>query len=344
MTEFNLNKPDEPRSQDLARLRIGKFIEGVLRRAVYLLVFFTAAFLLTLFAEHVWVADIVANLRAQLMIGIAACGLLTVLLKQWKWALLAITLVLIQLHWFLPHQTHSNANSENLFSVTTANVLTHNRRHDTIIKHLLETDPDLVAVLELSSELADRLATDPNFSTSHQHRIVEPQDHGNFGIGLYSKFPLYDAQAFPLNIEGILSIEATVHVAGKPVRVIATHPLPPVGKRNYDARNEHLDLLAGRLSQIRFENNEPMPLVVMGDLNLTPWSPVFSRFTKKITVHRVSNSFPATPTWHVKFPVFPLGLVLDHILVSKGISTHSYQVGPGIGSDHRSVSAVLSID
>ena len=139
------------------------------------------------------------------------------------------------------------------------------------------------------------------------------------------------------NDERISSIGAQLASDGRDVIVIATHTLPPMGPGSFAHRNRHLQLLADRVRQLR-QAEPDVPVVVVGDLNLTPWSPVFSEFLAQAELTTSRGGLGVTPTWY-RFPLFPFGLVLDHVLTTPDLSTVSYDVGDDMGSDHRMVTA-----
>ena len=49
-------------------------------------------------------------------------------------------------------------------------------------------------------------------------------------------------------------------------------------------------------------------------------------------------SHPTFPTWGD-----PIGMTLDHVFASPEFSVHSYELGDGGGSDHRSLKATVSL-
>ena len=77
-------------------------------------------------------------------------------------------------------------------------------------------------------------------------------------------------------------------------------------------------------------------VIVMGDLNLTPWSPLFRDFLIAADLHDASRGHGLTPTWY-RWPFFPFGLVLDHGLASQDIVCTKRAVQGDVGSDHRPV-------
>ncbi|MCS7467559.1 endonuclease/exonuclease/phosphatase family protein [Stieleria sp. ICT_E10.1] len=290
----------------------------------------------TLFARWFWVSDLLANLRTQQWIAIVAVIALCTMARQSRFAWIAAVCFMVQfasLFAQLIPDPMTAPGGEPLLRVMTMNVLTSNRSYRRVLDEIREVDPDVVAILELSRGLDDFLTE--QLSTEYPHALTRPQDQGNFGIGVYGKHPFASSDAFELN-EYVKSIE--VECLG--YRLIATHPLPPMGARQFRSRNEHLHLLGERIHRAQKRAPE-QPIIVMGDLNVTPWSPHFGEFERRSGLRRARQGLAITPTWYAGGSRFPMGLVLDHILISRSLECASYRVGPDVGSDHRSVSVQL---
>jgi endonuclease/exonuclease/phosphatase (EEP) superfamily protein YafD len=78
----------------------------------------------------------------------------------------------------------------------------------------------------------------------------------------------------------------------------------------------------------------PVPLVVLGDLNCTPWSHAMTLIqTEGVLGYRTLA--PAwEPTW---YSIAPLAIPIDHVLCTAPLVVETRQIGPDLGSDHRSV-------
>ena len=310
---------------------------------VCILVFTT---LMGLFARWNWLADLLTNLRVQQVIMLLVTISITIALKRRRWLVVQMILLLIHLPWFLSAWTGAAtvlpSDSPELV-VMVANVLTANRNHDAVLNDIKASDADVVAILELGTPLHKRL--EDELATIYPHRVTNPQDRGNFGIGVYSRYPLSNTNQFALNIESIKSIEATVKKGSQSYRLIATHPLPPMGRRGYANRNGHLQQLAQRVVAYR-ETNPKQPMIVVGDFNLTPWSPIFSDWESSTGLTRAGRGFGMTPTWYAltekQQAFFPMGLILDHALISDNLKCLSQKIGDATGSDHRSVRVELA--
>lgn len=291
----------------------------------------------SLLARHWWLADLLANLRIQLIIGllISVTGLLV-----WRENRLAacVTMALIwHCCWIAPFLlAPQKPVGIRPLKICLVNVLTQNRQYDRILAVLKNADPDVIAVLELGTELESRL--NEELGNLYAHRITQPSDDGNFGIGVWSKLPLQDEKIFHLTVPLVPSISAQMIWEGQPVRLFATHPIPPVNSRYFQARNRHLELLSERIRMQREIMGETATVVV-GDLNLTPWSPWYKKFTADAGLDdciRGDQAAVLTPTWY-RWPLFPFGLVLDHGFCGGALVCTNREILEDIGSDHRPV-------
>jgi len=303
----------------------------------------------TLFARQFWVADIIANLRVQLILGLLGIIALLLLLRRWRMVLVVTAVTIWQVSWLIsafqssprstssPEQPNAStpADQTQQLRVFLANVLTRNQRHGHITAQIRQADPDVIVILELSSKL--NAAMHREFGNSYKHAVSEPQDDGNFGIGLWSRYPLTDARIFHLNSQWLPSIEADVEFDSRRIRIFATHPIPPMGAYYFTQRNEHMALLAKRIQQ-QHSDDPKRPRLLLGDLNMTPWSPLFNDLCESTGLENAAAGHGLQPTWYCgkSFP-FPFGLVLDHALHSHDLRCVHREILPENGSDHRAL-------
>ena len=162
------------------------------------------------FSRHYWVADLLANLRVQLVIVGLSVLLAGFFLRQWRLALLSCVVLAVHLPWFLsalPPVPQRERVGHGI-TMTSINVLSGNIQYDRVIADLINANTDVIAVLELTPTLDQKLRQDlPDF----RHVITRSKDEGNFGVGVYSKHPLADSELFE-SVQGIESIAVTVVV------------------------------------------------------------------------------------------------------------------------------------
>ncbi len=74
------------------------------------------------------------------------------------------------------------------------------------------------------------------------------------------------------------------------------------------------------------------PVVVVGDLNTTMWSPFYKSMVKTARLRNARSGFGILPTWPTFMPL--LSIPIDHLLVSKEIGVLKVHTGRYVGSDH----------
>ncbi len=106
----------------------------------------------------------------------------------------------------------------------------------------------------------------------------------------------------------------------------ALHIFPPRSKRTVDLRDLALRNIAGYASN---EEN----LVVVGDLNITPFSPPFNKLLEVggLTDARVGSG--PFGTWPTNLPIFTT-IPIDHALWKGAWEVCKLERGPDVGSDH----------
>lgn len=287
-----------------------------------------------------WFGDLVANLRVQLVL--AGFVVLIALLFRRSWKVLAVVIAACAYHssWFVVTGPTSMAapSAPTSITVMAANVYTGNTNYKEIERLFRDSQADVIVVSELSFGLG--LALNESFTQDYPHMVEFPADRGNFGMGVYSKLPLQNASVEFLNGDTVPTIFADVEADGHTVQVVGVHTLPPMGKRAFEHRNRHLQSVAGFV-QRRKEAFPEMAVIVLGDFNLTPWSPVFHQLLDDADLNQTVQGNRLQPTWY-RWPVFPFGLVLDHVLLSGDLQCVTRTIGPSAGSDHRFVTVEAS--
>jgi len=91
-------------------------------------------------------------------------------------------------------------------------------------------------------------------------------------------------------------------------------------------RSDQLDGLAA------FVDTLNGPVALIGDLNISPYSPLFADFMQSAQLRSALQGFGPSYTWPAFAPV--LGIPIDHVLVSNDVDIAGYFRAPNIGSDH----------
>ena len=294
------------------------------------------------FSSH-WLVQLFAELRIQQMIGFLAILILAGLTRRYLILVISIMLAASHLPWIVPAfisaGSQPSPGSEST-TIMVSNVLTQNEEFDLIEQQILDESPDVVAIIELGPRLKERLSK----LKGYPHRYCHASKQGSFGLGVYSKYPLVKTQTFFLNLPYIKSLQVTIEKKSvsaaeneAPVRfhLFATHPIPPMGSIANENRNRHLELLADRIRALKSADPDT-PVVVVGDFNLTPWSPVMHSFLERTKLRRSGKGYGMQPTWYAG-PTIALGLKIDHCLIDSLLHCEDYRIGGYNGSDHRPV-------
>lgn len=278
------------------------------------------------YASNHWVADLICQFRLQLALGAAIVFVLLLLLKRWRFALLCLAGCLVNAWPIMPYLLPNSVDDDGAgssYRLLTINVLTRNRGWDSLIDLIEKEDPDFVVLMEIDSAWVQ--ATRP-LSENYPYSEIRPRED-NFGIAFLSKHPWSNIEVFQSEtlLLPIIDVRFGEGLAA-PLRIHATHPIPPIRNDNWAARNEQLFNVVGRLDG-NYAN------IVTGDLNLTPWSPIFQRVCTEGQLTDSALGFGVYPTWSM-FPTLLGGLKLDHTLVGEGVSPISHRIGGSVGSDH----------
>ncbi|MGI9248856.1 MAG: endonuclease/exonuclease/phosphatase family protein, partial [Woeseiaceae bacterium] len=156
-----------------------------------------------------------------------------------------------------------------------------------------------------------------------------------FGIAMFSRIPLDSAthvDSPPLSFPTII---ATVTVNDQPLTLIDTHPMIPITRSQYDARNEQLESL------VELTGRATGAVVLIGDLNISLWCHRYRRLEERSGLRNSRRGFGVVPTW----PTFmPFAMIpIDHALVSDDIGVIETRTGRRIGSDHLPLVITITI-
>lgn len=278
-----------------------------------------------------WPFELFAHFRLQLLV---AAGVLVPLLMLARRPLIAVVAaIMTSAHW-LPsapglqaHELSAHCGGQPLV-VVTANVEVGNRDTQRLLDWLRDQPADVIVVQEVDERWAVQLAglkTHP-----YQHMIVRNDPHG---IALLSRWPLGSVARLDLAPDAPPAWSGVVTVHGARLRVIGLHARWPITPHHARQRDQVLQAVAARV------RNERLPVVVLGDLNLTPYSPVFTRLLRDAGLRDAGRGAGWQPTWMASF--WPLALRIDHVLVTPAVCVEQTRTGPPIGSDHRPLQARL---
>ena len=212
-----------------------------------------------------------------------------------------------------------------------SNILTSNRDHARVRAWLEAEAPDGAFFVEVDDRWSDALSR----MTARLPHITSFPRQDNFGVAGLTRAQPKSARL--LHVGGWHALE--IMLPGKndsSLRVLVVHPLPPVSRDYATKRNAHMRGLGAHIA------SSPMPTVVLGDFNMTPWSPYYRSFVDQAKLARARPVWGRGATWPSMLPgVFRIPI--DHVLVSEHVRVSELHVGQDLGSDHLPVCVKVSV-
>jgi endonuclease/exonuclease/phosphatase (EEP) superfamily protein YafD len=313
------------------------------------------ATLLAATADDWWVGDLAVHFRLQY----AAAALLELLVLGWarRWLWTATALVALAVNGIAATAVLGGGNvirsavaaspaaitesqdawarrtaaqREPVLRIASINVLFHNAHYDRVAAFLRGARPDAAVLVEVTPRWRAALGTlHDEFPSQYYAPGHESRGDDSHGTLLLSRWPLERSETVPMGPHADPTISAVLSVRGRSLYLIGVHPSWPLGPAVSAERNRELDRLAA------LARATPAPLIMVGDFNVTPFSPHFRAFLTQSGLRWAAQGAGWQPTWPTFFPVG--GIQIDHAFVSQGIDVRRFVRGPGIGSDHRPI-------
>ena len=312
------------------------------RRLVFLTAALCIASVIPLFGPWHWLPDLFSHFVPQYAVGGLVCAGGLFWARRRRWAMLALGLFLVHALRLLPYWT-DDAGHVDLPPTAQVRVLQYNvnRAHPNpaAIIDWIKTQSgtlDIVALMEVTpgwrAQLA-RLAKDyPN--AAQELRL------DNFGIAVLTRLPGARLKVQEIGGTGVPSVLVNgKSISGTLFSLIVTHPPPPLGGFLATARNRQLETLAEEVKQLTANYR-----ILLGDLNITPWSVYFSRLLAETGLRDAQLGFGYSGTWPGSLIPRQLGIPIDHTLVSQGVRVLDRTIGEGRDSDHRPIISTLVFD
>jgi len=261
------------------------------------------------------------------VLGLAAIA------RDWRLAVAAGALVAVNLAVGLWAMQSAAAKAydggEPALRVVTFNLWRGNDRIDEVAQFLAREDADAVVLQEVTQEHDARLRG--------ALRNIYPYAAGDAHLIILSRHPIIaegriDRPGFPPWISLMLRW-VRLDVKGSEVELAGVHLARPFYPALQEEDTETL---------IKFVLSRSGPLVLAGDLNMTPWTEKLNRLTGATGLRRY-NTFAFTwPMRRGKFRLIPF-VAIDNVLASQHFAKIAMRAGPRLGSDHRPVIADLAL-
>jgi endonuclease/exonuclease/phosphatase (EEP) superfamily protein YafD len=221
---------------------------------------------LAVLADLAWWLELFAHFRPQYALALAAAGAVLVALGARAVGIAALLLAAVNalplLHYYHPRPLPAPAGPE--LRAVLANVWFRNGDHGRLLEWLRATRPDVAVLLEVTPEWRTALAGLDD---------VLPYQAHSAGVLVASRRPLAGLRAFDFAGDEEGAMVFMTELGSEQVTVIAAHASWPLGPAvSASQRNAtQLETLAG------LARGAPGPVLLLGDLNLTAFTPRFAR-------------------------------------------------------------------
>jgi endonuclease/exonuclease/phosphatase (EEP) superfamily protein YafD len=272
-----------------------------------------------------WFLDLFSHFRVQYLSGLLVVALVLLFRRRYRmptlFALFAVVnfCTIAPLYFGKEPQPDEGLRS---YRALLMNVNSQTGIPDKVTDAIRELNPDIILLEEVNDQWLSALS---GVLKAYPYSRVEPRDD-NFGIALLSKHPLIQGHIQEVGEAGVPTVVAELDLPDARLTVIATHPVPP-GSREYTRlRNDQLERLPEVVKQAS------SPVLLLGDLNATPWCHEFQRLLARSGLRDSSQGRGVLGTWPTSLPI--LLIPLDQCLYSAGVHVTGKAIGPKVGSDH----------
>jgi endonuclease/exonuclease/phosphatase (EEP) superfamily protein YafD len=283
------------------------------------------ATVLGFFGQAWWVFDLLASFRLQYTLFLLVVTVALGFSRRWGMTAVVGSFVLVNLvplaPYYVPHREVVDRDAPRL-RVLSLNVNDHRSQYEPVLALIGDVDADVVVLIEVDERWVEAVSV---LARTYPYQVM----------ALLSKYPLEDSEILTLGRAGLRSISTRVQVETASVELIATHPYPPVTRHQAELRNDQLGAVG------RFVATLPNPVVLVGDLNATPWSLPLRRLIRETGLRDSALGRGVQPSWPAGLPL--LRAQIDNCLVSPDLAVVRRTVGPNVDSDHLPLIAELAL-
>jgi endonuclease/exonuclease/phosphatase (EEP) superfamily protein YafD len=204
-----------------------------------------------------------------------------------------------------------------------ANVEGRNKKYDKLLASVKSANPDIIVLQEVTDEWWRQVNS---LTSDYPHYKAVPRPGGG-GLALLSRFPLEQADVLILDTSNHPAIFSKINLDGTTLSILSIHPPTPMRKHKFNYRNGQFAQAASLMK------STPNPKVLIGDLNVTIWSPYFTDLITDSGLRDVRKGRGIYPSWNTLLPNF-MRIPIDHCLVGDGIEVGNVKLGDYTGSDH----------
>lgn len=279
--------------------------------------------------------DVLAHFRLHFLLLCPILALFAVALRHWAafWRVVATAVLAMAGLGVLWEQIERPGGTTEL-TIMAANLYQRNAEPQAMQQMLLDADADVLVTMETSKAV---LSGERSLSLRYPYRLSLSTSGSTLRTVIWSRFPMRDGQLLledqvePTGAHAIIELSPEIDFT-----VLGVHFAHNPGG-NQKRQIEALDRIAEGLLT---------PRIVLGDFNATPWSYAMRRVEALTATTRVGGF---RLTWRGAYPTpfgqiqAPMGMSIDHALVSDGIGVRWADTIAIPGSDHWAVRVRVAI-
>jgi endonuclease/exonuclease/phosphatase (EEP) superfamily protein YafD len=295
----------------------------------------TTGTLLSLFGSLWWPFDLAANFRPQLAVTLLALGIIHLLVRDPRWALFFMVAAIVNGALVAPYLIGSSPPGVDgpALEVLAFNVGVSNPHRDDVAEYLAADRPDVIVLMESSFEWEDALA---RRGPTEMTGVATVPDDRVSGITVMVDSEL---QGRPIELgfgDPSQAVAVSVDLEGTRLEVLSLHPPSPTSGARAQTRDRLLSDAAVWI------NGRSDPVLVVGDLNATPWSHAYRSLQLRAGLTDTLQRFGLQPSWPAGWG--PVMVPIDHALHTAGMVALERSTGPAFGSAHRPVRVTVAAD
>lgn len=261
---------------------------------------------------------------------------IALLMRARQALIISLIFVLLALFFFGPDLRPQEAAADNAaqLRVLSFNAEFENQSYEALEALIREHQPDLIAIQELSPEMAHQLKV--RLGEEYPHQLLYPRNDPR-GIGIWSRHPLTKGLSLKLDWWDNWVHSAIVDLEGQAIQLFNVHLYPIHGssRRVVAQRLAKQQLQAQQLRDLVSEVD--IPVLVVGDFNMSPTNESYT-----ILNDSLDDAWPQVaigpgftyPAPGSVIPWIPAFLRIDYFWIRGAIAPLDIQVLNQTGSDH----------
>ena len=265
--------------------------------------------------------------------------ILIAILTIWIW-----TLYSSEFFWFYNQNDESiRITSKNWIKTFYANILYKNTDYESLKEKIIQENPDIVILVEFSDEHEDEMKD--FFKENYPYMNRNSRSTMLAGDVVFSKLPIEDAYTTWIEWRwnrkySYIQIECedSTFECKNNFDLYVIHTAAPVSVENFEMRNNQLEKLWLDFKQ----NNNPNPVIVIWDFNLSPRSYYYKKLIKNRNLKN-ALSFQSPNYTRSLLQQWIFRSHIDQLFISSDIRISPITIENLSWSDHRSFSFSIEI-